>query len=202
MQSKTRNLLCSAALIAGTAVMMAYLNGALAQDNAAGNRQLSPNATLEVKPVPGQRFFNNFAEQQVQGPNPQRTHELLSQYNQTEDEAERAKIVKELTAVAAEEFDARQESREKQLQQLEEQLKKLRSVHARRAKEKDEIVRDRVRQLLRDADGLGWGSDGGADPVIAVPRTSAVPALPAGVAPVTRFPGQPAAPGPGGPRPQ
>jgi hypothetical protein len=89
----------------------------------------------------------------------EKTQEILSKYMAAADDARRAKLVEELTLVAAMEFDSRQELRSQELKRLEEQLKKLRSLHDRRAKEKDEIVRDRVRHLLRDADGLGWGAD-------------------------------------------
>lgn len=186
MQAKTRSILCTAGIVTGTVVILSYLNGAAAQEK------------LDARPVPGNpNGANSFYLQPGHDPSSQKTRELLSQYNQTDDEAERAKIVKELTAVAAEEFDARQESREKQLQQLEEQLKKLRALHVRRSKEKDEIIRDRVRQLLRDADGLGWGSEGGSDAIFTAPRAS-TPVPPGGS---SRAPGsQPGAAVPGRPR--
>lgn len=85
--------------------------------------------------------------------------QLLARYGKTEDEKERAKLLEELTTVVAAQFESRQESREKELQALEEQVRKLRELQARRAKEQDQIVRDRVRQLLREVDGLGWGDN-------------------------------------------
>jgi hypothetical protein len=175
-----------AALIAGTAMILTHDSGATAQDDPANKKPAGGYPAVETRPVPGNRYGANILGAQfTPDSNSQKTQELLSRYNQTQDDGERAKIVKELEAVSAQEFDARQESREKQLQQLEDQLKKLRALHARRAKEKEEIVRDRVRQLLRDADGLGWGSDGGlGDPVIVAPRNSvAVPVQPVGAAP-------------------
>jgi hypothetical protein len=89
-----------------------------------------------------------------------RTRKLLSDFSRTEDEKERAKVLNELTDVVSDQFDLRQEARERELRELEEHVRKLRELHQRRAKEKDQIVRDRVRQLLRDVEGLGWG-DGG-----------------------------------------
>jgi hypothetical protein len=91
------------------------------------------------------------------------TRKLLSDYSQTDDEKERAKVIDELTKVVAGQFDIRQEVRERELKELEEQVRKLRELHQRRAKEKEQIIRDRVRQLLRDVDGLGWGGDGDAN---------------------------------------
>jgi len=87
------------------------------------------------------------------------TSALIAAYRQTQDEDEKARIVKALPGVVATEFDARQEIRERELKQLEEQLRKLQELHQRRAKQRDQIVEERVRQLLRDADGLGWGSE-------------------------------------------
>ena len=88
------------------------------------------------------------------------TLKLLSDYSQSEDEKQRAKILDDLTKVVSEHFDVRREVREREAKDLEEQVRKLRELQQRRAKEKDQIVRDRVRQLLRDVDGLGWGDEG------------------------------------------
>jgi hypothetical protein len=86
-------------------------------------------------------------------------HKRVEEYRATQDEKERARIAKELPDLIAKEFDARQEAREQELKQLEEQLHKLKELHAKRGQQKEQIVEERVRQLLRDADGLGWGSE-------------------------------------------
>lgn len=84
---------------------------------------------------------------------------LLSTYAQAGDDKEKARILQELTKLLMSEFDRRQETRERELKELEDQVKKLRDLQQRRMKEKDQIVQDRIRQLLRDQDGLGWGVD-------------------------------------------
>ena len=89
-----------------------------------------------------------------------RTTKLLSEYKRATDEKDRAKVLDDLTKVVSEQFETRQTNRERELKELEDHVRKLRELHQRRAKEKDQIVRDRVRQLLRDAEGLGWGDDG------------------------------------------
>jgi len=81
-----------------------------------------------------------------------------------------------LTKVVSAHFDIRQELREKELKELEEKVKKLRELHLRRAKEKEQITRDHVRQLLRDVDGLGWGDDGRVE--LVVPINQALPRPP------------------------
>jgi hypothetical protein len=58
----------------------------------------------------------------------------------------------------AKQFDRRQDARARELKQLEDQVDKLRRLHERRTEARTEIVRDRVNQLLRQADGLGWGA--------------------------------------------
>jgi hypothetical protein len=97
--------------------------------------------------------------------------ELLDRYSKSEDESERGRLLEELTTVAGSQFDLRQERREQELKQLEEQLKRLRTLHQRRAQEKDRIVRDRVQQLVRESEGLGWGSgpSPGVAPGVGVP---------------------------------
>ena len=84
---------------------------------------------------------------------------LMDHYRATKDENERARIAKELPGLIAMQFDARQEARERELKQLEDQLQKLKELHAKRGQQKEQIIDERVRQLLREADGLGWGSD-------------------------------------------
>ena len=87
-------------------------------------------------------------------------YEILRKYAKTTEHAERTSLAALLTQTVAKQFSARQENRLKELQRLEEQLKRLQSIQERRDKEKARIVDTRVQQLLRDADGLGWGSGG------------------------------------------
>jgi len=56
-------------------------------------------------------------------------------------------------------FDARQSAREKELKQLEDQLVKLKAAQSKRTAQKERIVKDRVQQLINNADGIGWGGD-------------------------------------------
>jgi hypothetical protein len=99
------------------------------------------------------------------------TREQIEAYRRTQDNDEKIRIAKALPDLVGKQFDARQEVRERELKQLEEQLHKLQELHQRRAKQREQIVEERVRQLLRDADGLGWGSDE-EQPAISDPRSS------------------------------
>ena len=100
------------------------------------------------------------AEQEALAEQESETQRLIAEYGQNEDEKERGWIAGELTKVITKHFDIRQESRDRELKELEEQVRRLRELHEKRAKQREQIVQDRVRQLLRDADGLGWGAEG------------------------------------------
>ena len=90
----------------------------------------------------------------------QRTQELLATYGQY-DETKRDKFVEQLTKLVSEHFNFKQSIRDAELKQLEAQLKKLRDLQVQRTKAKDEIIQERVRQLMREASGLGWGATDG-----------------------------------------
>jgi len=97
---------------------------------------------------------------------PQKDYELgqqaaaiLAKYQATEDSQQRDAMRVELQKVVADHFELRQQIREKELAQLEAQVRRLRNLHSRREQEKDKIIADRVQQLIRDAEGLGWGGD-------------------------------------------
>jgi len=117
------------------------------------------------------------AEQEGLAEQENETRRLLADYRQSEDEKERGWTTGELTKAIAKHFDIRQEARERELKQLEAQVRRLRELHDRRTKEKEQIVQDRVRQLLRDADGLGWGADDDAPSAVRVLNERLDPAL-------------------------
>jgi hypothetical protein len=126
------------------------------------------------------------AEQEALAEQESERQRLISEYSQTEDEKERGWIAGEMEKVIARHFDIRQESRDRELKRLEEQVRKLREVHQKRARQKEQIVQDRVRQLLRDADGLGWGGEPGEprpDPLAGSSDAWNLPDLPAVKAP-------------------
>ena len=65
-----------------------------------------------------------------------RTRKLLSDYSRTDDEKGRAKVLEDLTKVVSEQFEVRQESRERELKEVEEHVRKLRELHQRRGRRK------------------------------------------------------------------
>ena len=91
--------------------------------------------------------------------------------------ADRETAVETLKSTLAEQFDAAQTEREGALAALEAKVKRLRSLHDKRAAAKAEIVARRADTLLREADGLGWGAPGGED---RFPRPYSAPGGPEG----------------------
>jgi hypothetical protein len=90
--------------------------------------------------------------------------ELVARLKDLPDQAARKTAITELTDLVTNQFNTRQKQREQELKQLEEQLKKLRSIQERREAARDEIITDRVRQLMKEAEGLNWGAATGAVP--------------------------------------
>ena len=82
---------------------------------------------------------------------------LVREYSSTDDSSKRRELEAELKKTVTAQFSIKQQIREKELADLEAQLERLRDRHQRRMDEKDGIVADRVQQLLREAEGLGWG---------------------------------------------
>jgi hypothetical protein len=81
-----------------------------------------------------------------------------------DDEEVAEEIEEALTEKVGQQFDVRQQMRERQLAALEEQVERLRKIHNERTDQRDRIVRDRVQQLIREAQGLGWGDAGEGEP--------------------------------------
>jgi hypothetical protein len=88
----------------------------------------------------------------------QQTQTLLDEYRASSDTRKRAGAKEDLTAVVNEHFALRQTLRQSELDELEKELNRLKTLHERRQNQQDQIVADRVESLLREADGLGWGS--------------------------------------------
>ena len=86
------------------------------------------------------------------------TRALVEEYRADSDTGKRAVARDNLTAVVNEHFALRQAERQRELDELAKELDRLTALHERRQNQQDKIVADRVESLLREADGLGWGS--------------------------------------------
>jgi hypothetical protein len=119
-------------------------------------------------------WVNRTSEQQAEA--------LLSKWKQAK-ESDREGIQKELRGVLTEDFKARLGKHQKEIEQLEAQLKQLRDKLNLRTSKQDEIVDFRLQQLLREAQGLGWGTDNKGTTSTSYFSGSFVPALPVPPAP-------------------
>ena len=84
---------------------------------------------------------------------------MLANQLKTVEVAEKEGVVAKLKIAVGEQFDQRQESKLVELKALEEQLAKLKEIHNKRTQQRDQIIADRVQQIIREVDGLGWGTD-------------------------------------------
>lgn len=101
------------------------------------------------------------------------TRQLLEQLRNAESAGDRSPLLEKLSQTVKEHFEIRQQIRAKELEALEARVKKLRDLHEKREDNKAEIVKDRVDQLVRDAEGLGWS--GGSDHAIFEPGDLLLP---------------------------
>ena len=96
----------------------------------------------------------------VQGENAQQANVAsLVKLLKTAEGAEKESVVAKLKSAVGDQFDKRQDGKAKELRALEEQLAKLKEIHAKRTQQRDVIIAERVQQILRDSEGLGWGTD-------------------------------------------
>jgi hypothetical protein len=88
------------------------------------------------------------AQQQIPG--------LLAKYAETTDEKERAKIKEELSKALEKLFDLQQQERGSEIADIEARVKRLRDMLDKRTKARQSIISNRLEQLIREAEGLGW----------------------------------------------
>lgn len=136
-----------------------------------------------------------------------RVQQLLREYQSSKEDAKRKELVDQITKTVAHQFEEKQLVRERELKELEERVKELRSTHAKRESLKEKIIADRVQQLINNVDGLGWGYEpnnvmvpAGASPLLfqatpgqakaVSPRSLPWDAPPVGMLPATTSPSQ------------
>lgn len=88
----------------------------------------------------------------------QSLRECVEDYQGAPNEAKTAMEAKFETQLG-ELFDLQQQEREAQLKPMEERVKKLREMLSKRAAMRDDLIQLRLKVLLQDADGMGWGPD-------------------------------------------
>jgi hypothetical protein len=84
---------------------------------------------------------------------------LVETWENTKDKSEREKLEKDLREELKKEFEARMAVHEQELKGLEDKVRQLRERLALRKEKQNEIIDNRLQQILREAQGLGWGTD-------------------------------------------
>lgn len=100
---------------------------------------------------PGDRFFA-FAGSADDVKAQQLTKKLV----EAKSDEEKDKLRGDIKAALEKAFAERQKRHEDQIKQLEDQVKKLKKIVSDRQEAKGEIIADRMKQLEKDAKGLGW----------------------------------------------
>ncbi len=98
---------------------------------------------------------------------------LMREYAQTEDEGQRAKVKTKLADLLNKQFDMQQKRRDQEVAAIEAQLKKLRELMRKRGENRQKIIDNRLDQLVREAEGLGWTPAADAKPVYPPLRSGA-----------------------------
>jgi parvulin-like peptidyl-prolyl isomerase len=139
-------LLCVTAVAQPQAVQETYKPSPYA-NNASGNE-----AVLYGHIVNNQTKQYDLQNQSLQ---------LAQKYVKTEKEDEKKDLRKNLTQVLGQQFDLHLEAQQKELDELEKQVAKLKAVLKKRKDAKENIVERRLEQLVQEADGLGWNAPRG-----------------------------------------
>ncbi len=100
-----------------------------------------------------------------------KVQEGLDKYTAAKDDEAKQAARKQLQGALTELFDARQKEREDEIKQIEERVAKLRETLKKRESMRQDLIDHHLTTLIQDAEGLGWGSDGGAIGARAVIRT-------------------------------
>jgi hypothetical protein len=83
------------------------------------------------------------------------TQAISAKYN-SDKSADKSKLKSQLSSTISELFDLKEMNRQAQVTELENELSKLKKELSVRSKNKEEIIRRRVQELLGEADFWGW----------------------------------------------
>lgn len=97
----------------------------------------------------GRLVFSTFAEDG-------KARALAQKIVDAKSDSEKDKLKEQLNEMLTKAFTERQAVHNKQIEALEAQLKKLKQMVAKREDNKREIIEERTKQLLNEAQGLGW----------------------------------------------
>jgi hypothetical protein len=84
--------------------------------------------------------------------------QLAQQLAKSDKEEEKKDLRKKLGDMLSKQFDQHAQQQQKELEELEKEINRLRSVLKKRQDAKSTIVERRLEQLVQDAEGLGWNA--------------------------------------------
>jgi hypothetical protein len=116
---------------------------------------------VDTNPVNTRTYTYSFNPDSTTDSSDHQTNELLGKWKTAKDDSDRDHVQKQLREHLKTQFQARAAGHEKEIEQLEAKVKELREQLALRRQKEDEIVDFRLQQLLREAQGLGWGTEPG-----------------------------------------
>jgi hypothetical protein len=82
--------------------------------------------------------------------------QLARALGEAKSDTERDKIKTQLGELLKQQFDQRQKRHEREIADLEAQVKKLKDLVAKRQENRREIIAQRLDQIVRESQGLGW----------------------------------------------
>ena len=82
--------------------------------------------------------------------------QLAQQLGEAKSDSDRDKIKAQLAEILEKQFDQRQKRHEEELKALEAQVKKLKDLVDKRQENRRDIIRARLNQIEKEAQGLGW----------------------------------------------
>jgi hypothetical protein len=82
--------------------------------------------------------------------------ELVRKLEAADSDTARTEIKSKLAANLGKQFDARQKHHEQEIKALEAKVKKLKDIVSKRQESREQIIAQRVEQMLRESQGLGW----------------------------------------------
>jgi hypothetical protein len=114
----------------------------------------NPFAQLWSLPEPDDAEMSKL--KQADGAMGRQEEQLVERYASTEDAEQRSAIKAELAEHLTNHFSIQEQILDRELARVEARVKKLRELTQKRRDAQKTIIEQRLDQLLRDADGLGW----------------------------------------------
>ncbi|MBA3314126.1 MAG: hypothetical protein M3552_20665 [Planctomycetota bacterium] len=119
--------------------------------------ETSPPTMKKLVPL-GRTYVIDSSSPKEQGSS-QQVNEALLDWKAAGTDDVRDDVKQRLRSILEEVFAARQQAHEQEIAELEEKVKQLREQLERRREKQKEIIDFRMEQLVREAEGLGWGGE-------------------------------------------